>query len=152
MAQQINGKIIQLLPTQEGDSQRGHWMRGGFVVEYGEEYPRKVAFTLFGEEKVNIVRNIPVGTMVTVKYNPESREFNEKWYTDLQAFSVSPMYAQAPQGAPAPAPAPASARPSAAPQAQAPQQQMQFPANFQQQPAAAQSPVQMPNGEDDLPF
>ena len=149
MAQQINGKIIQLLPTQEGDSQRGHWMRGGFVVEYGEEYPRKVAFTLFGEEKVNIVRNIPVGTMVTVKYNPESREFNEKWYTDLQAFSVSPMYAQAPQGAPAPAPAPA--RHSAAPQAQAPQQQMQFPANFQQT-AAAQSPVQMPNGEDDLPF
>lgn len=150
MAQQINGKIIQHLPTQEGDSQRGHWMRGGFVVEYGEEYPRKVAFTLFGEEKVNIVRSFPVGTMVTVKYNPESREFNEKWYTDLQAFSVSPMYAQAPQGAPAPAPAPA--RPSAAPQAQSPQQQMQFPANFQQQPSAAQSPVQMPNGEDDLPF
>lgn len=152
MAQQINGKIIQLLPTQEGDSQRGHWMRGGFVVEYGEEYPRKVAFTLFGEEKVNIVRSIPVGTMVTVKYIPESREFNEKWYTDLQAFSVSLLYAQAPQSTLAPAPAPAPAWPSAAPQAQAPQQQMQFPANFQQQPAAAQAPVQMPKEDDDLPF
>ena len=147
MAQQINGKIIQHLPTQEGDSQRGHWTRGGFVVEYGEEYPRKVAFTLFGEEKVNNVRDIPVGTMVTVKYNPESREFNEKWYTDLQVFSVSPMNAQATQ-----CPAPAPARPSAAPQTQAPQQQMQFPANFQQQPATAQPTVQMPNGEDDLPF
>lgn len=152
MAQQINGKLIQLLPTQEGDGQRGHWMRGGFVVEYGEEYPRKVAFSLFGEDRVNIIRAIPVGTMITVKFHLESREYNEKWYTDLQAFSVSPMYAQAPQAYQQGAPAPAPAIPHVAPQAQAPQQQMQFPANFQQQPVTAQASVQMPKEEEDLPF
>lgn len=138
MAQQINGKIIQLLPTQEGASQRGHWMRGGFVVEYGEEYPARVAFTLFGEEKVNIVRNIPVGTMVTVKYNPESREFNEKWYTDLRAISITPMVSGA---------VPTAAAPMAAP---APAAGVQYPATFQTPPAAA-APT-MPDPEDGLPF
>lgn len=159
MAQQINGKLIQFLPTQEGDSQRGHWKRGGFVIEYGEEYPRKAAFTLFGEEKINMVCAIPVGSPVTVKFHPESREFNDKWYTDLQAFSVTPQYAQAPQPGPqgqqyatqasfAPAAqAPAQARQAAMPT----QPAAQYPSNFQGQPAAA--PATMPdNPDDDLPF
>lgn len=50
--QVIIGKFIKSLPTIEGDNARGHWVRGGFVIEYGDEYPRQAAFSLFGEEKV----------------------------------------------------------------------------------------------------
>ena len=107
--QTINGKFVQNLPTTSGESQRGTWVRGGFVIEYGEEYPRKCAFTTFGEDKVAQHANIPSGTPVQVKFAPESREFNDKWYTDLRAISVTPMVqgtvpASMPTAAPSPMP------------------------------------------------
>ena len=87
----ITGRLIQLLPDVEGDSPRGHWVRGGFVIETDGEYPRKVAFTAFGEERVAMAKNIPMGSPVQVTFNPESREFNEKWYTDLRASRIQPF-------------------------------------------------------------
>lgn len=138
MSLTINGKFVQNLPTTEGESQRGHWMRGGFVIEYGEEYPRKAAFTTFGEDKVNQHKNLPAGMPVQVKFSPESREFNEKWYTDLRAISITPMVSGA---------VPTAAAPMAAP---APASGVQYPATFQTPPAAA-APT-MPDPEDDLPF
>ncbi len=138
MSLTINGKFVQNLPTTEGESQRGHWMRGGFVIEYGEEYPRKAAFTTFGEDKVNQHKNLPAGMPVQVKFAPESREFNEKWYTDLRAISITPMVSGA---------VPTAAAPMAAP---APAAGVQYPATFQTPPAAA-APT-MPDPEDDLPF
>ena len=29
---EITGRLIQILPDVEGESQRGHWIRGGFVI------------------------------------------------------------------------------------------------------------------------
>ena len=74
---EITGRLIKILPDVEGESQRGHWVRGGFVIETGDDFPRKVAFTAFGEDRVAMVKNVPMGTMVQVTFTPESREFNE---------------------------------------------------------------------------
>ena len=89
--QTINGTFIQNLPIVEGDSNRGHWLRGGFVIEFGEDYPRKLAFSSFGEDKVATHRNIPTGTPVQVRFSPESREYNGRWYTELRCISVLPL-------------------------------------------------------------
>lgn len=145
MALTINATFVKSLPTQEGESQRGHWVRGGAVVEYGEEYPRKVAISLFGEDKVAQAAAIPVGTPVQVTFSPESREYNGKWYTDLRATSITPL-AQMPATAPAPAPS------------QAPVGGVQYQANFQAQPAAAPATPTAPTAtmpddpNNDLPF
>ena len=88
---EITGKLIQLLPEVQGESARGPWVRGGFVIETGEDYPRKVAFVSFGEERVAMAKSIPMGTLVQVTFNPESREFNERWYTDLRASRIQPF-------------------------------------------------------------
>lgn len=149
----ITGRLIQILPDVEGESQRGHWMRGGFVIETDGDYPRKVAFTAFGEERVAMAKNIPLGSPVQVTFTPESREFNEKWYTDLRASRIQPFVpGQMPpaaggyawSGNPAAPTAPAAAQPTAAPAATS------APAS----PAAgfAQPPVIESNGDDDLPF
>lgn len=144
---EITGKLIQLLPDVQGESARGPWIKGGFVIETGDDYPRKVAFTAFGEERVAMAKNIPMGTLVQVTFNPESREFNERWYTDLRASRIQPFVpGQMPaatggytwsgqQQQPA---SQAPAQPAAAPAA--------APASF------AQPPVMQSNGEDDLPF
>lgn len=142
---EITGKLIQILPEVQGESARGPWVRGGFVIETGDDYPRKVAFTAFGEERVAMAKNLPMGSMVQVTFTPESREFNERWYTDLRCSRIQPFVpGQMPAAAAgnynwSPAPAAAPAQPATAPAA--------APAQGFAQPPAMQS-----NGEDDLPF
>ncbi|MCR5588028.1 MAG: DUF3127 domain-containing protein [Bacteroidales bacterium] len=68
--QTITGTFIKALPVTEGDSQRGHWYRGGFIIKFGEEL-------------------IKPDTLISVNYQPESREFNGRWYTELRCFSIS---------------------------------------------------------------
>ena len=86
---QIIGKITNILPVVTGESQRGTWSRGGFVIEVGDEYPRKVAFTMFGDDKIGMLDGLTIGRKVQVTFTPESREFNERWYTDLKCTAIS---------------------------------------------------------------
>ncbi|MBP5545706.1 MAG: DUF3127 domain-containing protein [Bacteroidales bacterium] len=85
----IQGTFVKALPVTEGDSQRGHWVRGGFVIEYGEEYRRQVAFTVYGQEKVDTVSLYYQGIPVQVSFVPESREYNDRWYTELRCISIN---------------------------------------------------------------
>lgn len=93
--QTIQGKIIKFLPKTEGDSASGkHWVKAGIVIEYGDEYPTKAAFSIFGEQRLQACAGLKEGMDVTVNYNPQSREYNERWYTDLQCISVTPIAQQ----------------------------------------------------------
>ena len=132
------------MPEVSGESARGPWVRGGFVIETEGEYPRQVAFTAFGADKVAMVKNIPMGSSIMVSFSPESREFNEKWYTDLRCRNIQPYV-------PGQMPGPATGYSwSGAPAAQQPGQPA-FAAPLPQQPVAPTN--QMPaEGEDDLPF
>ena len=151
---EITGKLIRILPETRGESQRGPWVRGGFVIETDGEYPRQVAFTTFGEDRLAMIQNIPINSPVVVNFTPESREFNERWYTDLRCSRVQAYVPgqmppattgynyQVPQAAAIPAtPAAPAAQPAAqpAPFAAAPDSTM--PGN-----------ATMPASDDDLPF
>ena len=49
----IVGKIIQVLPLQEGISKTGNpWKSQSYVLETQEQYPRKVCFEIFGEDRI----------------------------------------------------------------------------------------------------
>lgn len=143
----IRGKFVKALPVLEGDGQRGHWVRGGFVVEYGEEYPKKAAFQLFGEERAKMTQGIVPGAPVEVRFTAESKEYNDKWLTNLnciglQVIAAAPMQQAAyPYAAPMPTAPPTTAQPP-----QTPYPMAGVPQAGQQQP-----PVQMP-GEPDLLF
>ena len=108
-----------------------------------------MAFTAFGEDRVAMVQNIPMMSPVVVTFTPESREFNERWYTDLRCSRVQPFVpGQMPPAATGyawagnQAPAGQTAQPAAAPAQPAAQPAQSF----------AQPPVMQSNGEDDLPF
>ena len=85
---ELIGKIIQVLPLQEGVSKAGNaWKKQEYILEtLGTQYPRKVCFNLFGDN----VDKFPmqVGQDVTVSIDLESREFNGRWYTDVRAWNV----------------------------------------------------------------
>ena len=85
---EIVGKIIQVLPVQEGVGKNGNpWKVQGYVLETQEQYPRKVQFEIFGEDRI---KNNPceIDQIVTVSFDIESREFNGRWYTSIRAWRV----------------------------------------------------------------
>lgn len=82
---QINGKLITLLPLQTGQGKNGEWKKQEFIIETSGQYPKKVCVTAWGR-LVDVIPNI--GSTVDVSFNLESREYNNRWYTEVKAFEI----------------------------------------------------------------
>ena len=86
---EVIGKIIHVLPLQSGTSQAGNqWKKQEYVLETEDAYPKKVCFDFFGDR----VDQFPlaIGDRVRLNFDIESREFNERWYTDIRAWRAEP--------------------------------------------------------------
>ena len=86
---EISGKIIAVLPQASGQGKNGTWRSQDYVLETstsGEQYPRKVCFNLFNDK----IDKYPlaIDDVVSVSFDIESREFNGKWYTNINAWKV----------------------------------------------------------------
>lgn len=133
---EFEGKVIFDLPLQEGISKAGNpWKKKEWVAETFGQYPKKVKFTIFGEERISRVP-VELGKSYRFSVDLESREFNGRWYTDVNCFQATEI------GGPE-AGTPAQAF-GAAPAASQP---------FGMAPGAPAQPF-VPAGEptDDLPF
>lgn len=88
----LEGTVKTVLPLQSGISKAGNeWKKQEFVIETTEQYPKAVKFTLFGDKVDNFGVFLLEGNQVTVHFDAESREFNGKYYTDLNAYKVEPI-------------------------------------------------------------
>ena len=88
MALTVKGKIQQILNPESGVSRAGNeWKKQEFVIETDEQFPRKVCFTLFGD-KVSLINSLSDGEEVEVSFNVESREYNGKWFHNLNAWKI----------------------------------------------------------------
>ena len=120
---EITGKIIAALEPRGGVSQRtgNSWKTQEFVIETHEQYPRKCVFNVFGEDRLREF-NIQVGEELTVSFDIDAREFNGRWYTDVNVYMVRPVDAAAPAAAAAPSAQQPSFQPAPAPQFGAPEE------------------------------
>lgn len=106
---EIVGKLIQLLPLQTGTSARGEWKRQDFVIETEDEYPKKVCISNWNKVDVS---SLAIGSPVKCWINIESREFNQKWYTDVKVWRMEVLSADGqPAGENAPSAPPADVPP-----------------------------------------
>jgi len=88
MSFKTTGKVLQILPEIKGTSARGDWKKQDFVIETAEEqFPKKICFTLFND-KNGTFDKIKPNMEVEVSFSIESREYNEKWYSNINAFRV----------------------------------------------------------------
>jgi hypothetical protein len=87
MALEITGTLIKILPEQTGAGKNGNWVKQEFIIETAEQYPKKVCCSAWGD-KVASLKAIPTGTQIKVSINLESREYNERWYTDIRAWKI----------------------------------------------------------------
>ena len=74
-----------------------------YVLETQEQYPRKVHFELFGEDRIK-ANPCQLDDIVTVSFDIESREFNGRWYTSIRAWKIQQGVVEAAVAAPAVAP------------------------------------------------
>jgi hypothetical protein len=82
---EIKGKIIELLPKKSGQSTNGEWHKQEYILETESQYPKKICFMAWGEKIDQF--NIKEGEAVEVSIDLESREYNGRWYTDVESFA-----------------------------------------------------------------
>jgi hypothetical protein len=91
---EITGKIIAVLPMQGGTSKAGNeWKKQEYVLETHDQYPKKVCFQIFGADKIETAA-IQVGEELTVSFDIDSREYQGRWYTNINAWKVERASAQ----------------------------------------------------------
>lgn len=144
---EFEGTVIFELPMAEGIGKNSGrpWKKREWVLETGGGmYPRKVKIQAFNDRADAL--QLEVGKAYAISIEIESREFNGRWYTDVNAIAARPVTslgvgapAQPAYGQPAPAQS-VSAQPAATP--------------FGSQPASgATDPFAGgDNSTDDLPF
>ncbi|MDG2257857.1 MAG: DUF3127 domain-containing protein [Paracoccaceae bacterium] len=84
---EIFGKIVQLLPEKSGTTANGEWRKREYVLETGAQYPKKICFMVWGDKIDQF--SIQQGENLKVSIDLESREYNDRWYTDVKAWKVS---------------------------------------------------------------
>ena len=101
MSLEIKGTIIAILPLETGISKGTgkEWKKQTAVLETYGQYPKKVAFDMFGDK----IKDLKIGDNVNVWFDIDSREFNGKWYTNIGAWRVDMSTSTAP-AEPAPTP------------------------------------------------
>ena len=111
---EFTGKIIAILQPRGGVSKTGNeWKAQEYVIEDHGQYPRKMCFDVFGADKIEQF-NIQMGEELTVSFDVDARQWQDRWFNSIRAWKVERVSATAPAGAPgAPVPPPA---PTAAPE------------------------------------
>ena len=103
MSLEITGRISKVLSIESGQSKAGkEWKKQGFVVDAGAQYNPEVCFSLFGDDKINMLRNYGAGQEVKVSFNISSREYNGKYYHNIDAWKIEGVGAAVPGNTPPP--------------------------------------------------
>lgn len=95
---EIEGRIIVALDPREGVSKTGNpWKVQEYVLETQEQYPRKMAFEVFGSDRVaQFASLLQVGNNVRVSFDIDAREWNGRWFNSIRAWKVETPQADQP--------------------------------------------------------
>ena len=137
---EIQGKVIAVLPERSGVSARGEWKSQTYVIETQEQYPKKMAFDVFGADRIANF-GIQLGEVINVSFDIDAHEYQGRYFNQIRAWNVTKVSQQAAQQAMA-----SSA--NAAGVANPTNQQNLFPPEQQ----SAQQQAQQRGNSDDLPF
>jgi single-strand DNA-binding protein len=124
MSYEMKGTVKRLYDVWK--SETSEFYKREFVITTAEQYPSDVKFSAL-KEKSDQLNGITEGDRVNVKFDVKGREYNDRYYVDLNAWRIEKMDAEgagAPTGgaaepAAAGAPVPPAQQPFAQPGAPA---------------------------------
>lgn len=154
---EIQGKVIAILPERSGVSARGEWKSQTYVIETQEQYPKKMAFDVFGADRIASF-GIHSGEVINVSFDIDAHEYQGRYFNQIRAWNVTKVSQQtAAQGG--------GFSGNVLSSAQAAQQAMASSANaagvanptnqqnlFPPEQQSAQQQAQQRGNSDDLPF
>ena len=84
---EIQGKIIAVLPAKSGTTARGEWKSQQYVLETEEQYPKRLLFDVFGEDKIKQF-DIKENDHLKVSFDPRAEQKDDHWYGNCRAWNV----------------------------------------------------------------
>lgn len=90
MSLAVTGKLVKTLDVESGTSKAGkEWKKQSFVLDTGAQYNPEICFQLFGDEKIAMIDGIQPGTEIEVSFNISSREYNGRYYHNIDAWRIN---------------------------------------------------------------
>lgn len=96
---QLTAQLTNLLPIQTGTGKNGEWKKQDIIVEiqnnnesniiFGQRIAgaeKKLCISIWGD-KIN-QDQLKIGNLLKIDFDIESREYNNKWYTDIKALKI----------------------------------------------------------------
>ena len=81
----IIGKLIKVLPIQTGQGKNGEWKKQDIILEFGGTPAKKLCIGFWNDK---IISNLMEGSMLKVFFEIDSKEYNDKWFTNLRGWKV----------------------------------------------------------------
>lgn len=79
----IEGIITKVLGEETGISKQGKpWKKGNYVLTSLDKQAIDTKFDVIGDERIKEL-NLQVGQKVKLEGSVESREWNDRWYSDV---------------------------------------------------------------------
>ena len=86
----INGILLKKLNPESGSRKDGRgWKKQNFILQTENSFNNEICFQLFGEEKMTMLKNIEIGEKIEVFFNLSSREYNQKYYHNIDAWKIT---------------------------------------------------------------
>tara|TARA_R110000824_G_scaffold49143_4_gene138077 strand:- start:418 stop:729 length:312 start_codon:yes stop_codon:yes gene_type:complete len=83
---EVNGKLVKVLDLESGVSKSGkEWQKQSVVIDTGGEFNNLTAVSAFGD-KVEKLNRLELGMDVTILCNVYSREYNGKYYHNIDGY------------------------------------------------------------------
>lgn len=94
----LTGTIIQVMPAQSGVSQRSGnpWMSQEYVMEVPAQYPKRMVFRIFGEDRIKQFNLRQGEQQVTIQFDIDAHEYNGRWFNEIRCYNVLRSVGQQP--------------------------------------------------------
>ena len=101
MSLSVKGKLLRKLSVESGTSKAGkEWKKQSFIVDTGSQYNPEICFELFGEEKIEMLKNHNEGEQIDVSFNLSSREYNGRYFHNVAARRIENISTNESKGIP----------------------------------------------------
>lgn len=91
-------KVASVLEVCYGKSDNGvEWERHTVVFDTTGQTARQLAIDFMGERRTQTTKKLKAGQLCEVVYEPSSREYHGRWFTNLEGLSCKPMVLQEPK-------------------------------------------------------
>ena len=87
----ITGAVIAIGEMQSGVSKKGtEWTSQEIIIKPEGKWAKPAAFRKYKPEK-DLSEEFQLKDFVEIKFNVASREYNKKWYTNLDAWAINKL-------------------------------------------------------------